>query len=170
MSHPTTTAAARNPPNIIAPVRSCARGSSRSNAAKTAETRKENRTSTRKWLFISRLFPSHRNVERVEDDEEVQQAGDDQERVAVLVGNSRYRPAARAHHARDEPWNPDAHVGDRFEEDERLGRLERKNAPFQQQAGPEHREERQEEHSRLLPAAEPEMTRAGNRPRCDAHG
>jgi uncharacterized membrane protein len=52
-NQPSTIPAARNPPNIIAPVRSCARGLSRRRTANTSDTRNENRTSSTKWLFIS---------------------------------------------------------------------------------------------------------------------
>ena len=100
ISQPSTSAAAMNPPNIIAPVRSCARGSSRSSTAK--DERHEKRKQHEQQEVAGHLRPM-RDVERVEDDEEVQQAGDDQEAVAVLVGHGGDRAAAGVEHPREHP-------------------------------------------------------------------
>ena len=48
------------------------------------------------------LLPSHRDIERVDDDERVEQTGDDQERVAVFVGDGDHITAAVAHRTRHE--------------------------------------------------------------------
>src|SRR3954471_14926931 len=53
ISQPRTKATATNPPNIIAPVRSWARGSSRSSTEKTSDTKKANNARRRMWLVTS---------------------------------------------------------------------------------------------------------------------
>src|SRR5262249_38732903 len=87
ISQPSTSADAMNPANIMPPNFSCSRASSFVMTAKTSETKNANKASNTMWLDITTplLLPSERHVERVDHDQQVHQAGDDDKRVAVLV-------------------------------------------------------------------------------------
>src|SRR5437773_1208525 len=89
ISQPSTIADPTKPANSRPPSRSCSFTSSLAMTAKISETKNANSTSRTIWLCMGRRasLPAERHVVRVDDDEEIQQAGDDQECVAVLVRN-----------------------------------------------------------------------------------
>src|SRR5918992_1023090 len=64
-----------------------------------------------------------RDVECVQYDKHVQQARNDDEGVAVLVGSGYDVPRPELQCLGDEVWNPDTDVGERGERHERLGWL-----------------------------------------------
>src|SRR3989454_11717968 len=74
-------------------------------------------------IISGALLPAKGDVVRVDHDEQVQQAGDNQKRVAVLVGDRADIAAAVAERFRDEVRQTDADVGDRGEADEPLGQV-----------------------------------------------
>ena len=61
-------------------------------------------------------------------DEHVEQAGDDQKGVAVLVGDGAHLARAVTERAGGEVESADAEIGERGERDERLRQIERKEA------------------------------------------
>src|SRR2546428_13804214 len=68
--------------------------------AKNTATSPENTTMLRKWLRIipdPSLFPSGRNVERVQDQKEVHQPRREEEGVAVFVGHAAHARALAVH-------------------------------------------------------------------------
>src|SRR6516225_4726315 len=76
----------------------------------------------------SALLPPEGDVVGVDHDEHVEESGDNQKRVAVLV---RHRPnvaSAVAKRAGNEIHRPDPEVRERREADERIAQLERKQA------------------------------------------
>ena len=101
ISQPSTTADARKPANIsAAEPHLLARLVFARCTANTSDTKNANSASSSRWLCI--YFRPMRDVVRVDDDQQVQQAGDDQERVAVLVGDRAHVAAAVAERAGDE--------------------------------------------------------------------
>ena len=157
-----TTAAATKPPNIIAPVRSCARGSSRISVAKTSDTKNANSTSSRKWTGHLRPIAMSKASSTTS---EFSRPDDDQEAVAVLVGDLGHDAVAGAgQRARASHGSPDAEIGDGGQRDQRLRQVERKDAAVQQQPDQEHRRQREQEDQPLLPAPEPEMAGPGHGP------
>ena len=107
------------------PVRICWRGSSRISTANTIDTRNAKSTSSRKWLVTCAPFAMSK-ASRI--DEKVQQAGDDEKAVAVLVGRGRDLAGAGAHIAREDPRHAEPDVGNRRQCHERIGKLEREDA------------------------------------------
>src|SRR5687768_14362847 len=110
---------------------------------------------------------SFRNVPGVEHDEHVQQSGNDDEGVAVLIGDGHNAAGTVSEKLGDEIRRPDAEIRDRGKADERLREIEceRKDPSLQPQPGREHQRQRNEEDEALLPAAQQNMTRARYRPR-----
>ena len=91
ISQPSTTAVARirrtsSPPDVSA---GAGRRASARQIRSTRETRRA-RAAGSGWSL-----PPHRDVERIEDDEKIQQPGDDEKAVAVLVGRGRHLAARR---------------------------------------------------------------------------
>src|SRR5262249_20014656 len=166
ISQPRTIADAMKPPNIRPPYRSCARGSSFAITAKISETKNAKIVRSTIWLRITAgpSLPAHRRVVRVDDDEQVQQAGDDQKRAAVLVGHRAHVAAAVPERRRDEIREPDAEVGHRRERDERIAELDRREPAANRYADREHQRKRDEKDETLRPAPEPQVTRAGHCP------
>src|SRR5687767_6931854 len=115
---------------------------SRRRLTRTARTRSSARR-------VSSLAPLC-DVEGVEHDEHVQQAGDDEEGVAVLVGDGDDAPLAGARQLGDEVREADADVRERRQRDERLRQLERKEAPLDPQPEREHQRQGDEEDDPLL--------------------
>ena len=89
ISQPSTSAAAIIPPNIFAPMTSCSCVSSRSSAGE--HRRDAQREDQHEHEMALPSFAPLRDIERVDDDERVQQARDDEKGVAVLVGDGNRR-------------------------------------------------------------------------------
>src|SRR5262245_3399412 len=98
MSHPSTNAEARKPAKSRPPNWACSRGVSFAMTAKTSETKKAKSARIKTWLRIVPLLllPPERDVPDVHHHEQVEQAGDDQERIAVLVGHGGHLAAAQS--------------------------------------------------------------------------
>src|SRR3954470_1664535 len=116
----------------------------------------------------SALLASHRDVVGVDDDEHVEQAGDDQEGVAVLVGDGADVAAAITERAGKEVGGADAEIGERREADQRIGQLEREQPAADHEPDGEHQRQRKHEDQALAAPPEPEVAGAGDRPRRQA--
>ena len=103
-------------------------------------------------------------VPRVADDEQVQQTSDDQECVAVFVGDGDHGAGAEAECARDDVGQPDADVRNRGQRDQRLTGLEGKQPALQRQADGEHQRQRKHENDAFDALSGPHMTRARDEP------
>ena len=103
-----------------------------------------------------------------DDDQQIQQSGDDQEGVAVFVGDRADVAGAVAERARDEIGGADTEVGDRGQRDQRVGEIERRQAPLDRETDREHQRQRHEDNQPLGPPSEPQMAGAGDRPRRQA--
>src|SRR5438552_6660798 len=108
---------------------------------------------------------AHRDIARVDDDQQIQQASDDEKRVAVLVRDGADVAGPVAERARQEIGQANAEVGERREADEWLRHVEREQASLDSEAERKHERQRDEEHEALGAAPEPEMSGARNRPR-----
>ena len=114
ISQPRTTADARKPPNISAAEAQLIARRRPWRSPRTPATRRT-RNSEQEQQVAAALLPPHRDVVRVDDHQHVQQAGDDQERVAVLVGDRPHVAGAVAERAGDEVGRADAEIGERRE-------------------------------------------------------
>src|SRR5262245_37626967 len=143
------------PPNSLRPRRICSSGASFAITANTSETKNANSTSSPKWL-ISLAANAH--VVGVEHDQHVQQPGDDQERVAVLVRRRRHHTLTEMERRRDEVRDTHAEVGERRESHERIRELKRGEPAIEPEADREHDRQRDEEDHAFLAAADDEVT------------
>src|SRR4051794_18203078 len=103
------------------------------------------------------LLAPERDVVRVDDDEEVEETGDDQERVAVLVRNGADVASAVAERRRKKKEDADPELRERLEADERIGKVEREDAALEREADREHQRQRDQKNESLRAPAEPEM-------------
>src|SRR6266508_4875795 len=103
------------------------------------ETKNANRMSNRRWLRIApSSLPAERDVVRVDDDEQIQQAGDDEKGVAVLVRHRTHVAGAVAERLREKIRRAHAEVRQRFETDQRIGEIEWKQPSAQCETNREH--------------------------------
>ena len=63
-------------------------------------------------MQAAKMINTHPDVKGIQHDQEVQQAGNDHERVAVLVGRRRHDAPAGVEGLGEKPWQTDAEVGD----------------------------------------------------------
>ena len=99
------------------------------------------------------LLPAGSDVPRITGDEQVQQASDDDERVAVLVGHRRHGGGAERQRPGEEVWKPDAQIRDGRQRHQRLLELEGKE-PVPEGPGPSQTSrQHNQEHQPLRPLA-----------------
>src|SRR5678815_5494267 len=105
------------------------------------------------------------DIESVEDDQHVEQASDDDEGVAVLVGNRHYLSGAGACRARDKVRQTNTHIGQGSQRDQRLGKLKGEQRALEPEPKSKHGRQREEEDNALLAPAEPQMAQPRHQPR-----
>src|SRR5258708_2106597 len=159
ISQLSTIADPTKPANSSPPTRSCSFTSSFPMTGKMREKKKGNSTSRTMWLCMRprASLPAEGHVVRVDDDEKIQEAGDDQKRVAVLVRRRAHLARAVPHRARDEIHRADADVGQRREQRERLGRIDgkdREQASANRETNRVHQRQRDQKDEAFAAAAE----------------
>ena len=115
---------AEEPANSRPPNRSCSRGVVL--GEQREHQRHEEREHDQQEKMTAASLAAEGDVVGVDDDQQIQQAGDDEEGVAVLVGHRADLPGAEPERGGDEIRQADAEVGERRQADQRLGEVERK--------------------------------------------
>ena len=107
--------------------------------------------------------PAERVV-RVDHDERVEEAGHDQEGVAVLVADRADIAGAKTDCARDEIGDADAEMGQGGERHQRLRDVEREQSSVNTKTNGEHERNRDEKRETFEAAPLPEVTGARDGP------
>ena len=171
-----TSATARNPPNISPPsphllarIVAQQRGEHRRNQERE-QTRSRGEWSRpirqRRWRRHLRPIATS-NASRMT--RKFSSPATMRKRVAVLVGHGRHRPRAGAGHRGERPTAarcPSRRCAARTTSG---SDIEREHPALEQQSDPEHRQQHDEEHDRLLRRPEPEMAGARHEPGGNAH-
>src|SRR6187549_3181865 len=91
----------------------------------------------------ARSLPALGDVPRVKNDEHVQQAGHDRERIAIFIGDRDDAAGALAHELGNEIRDADPEIGDGRKPDKRLREIEGKgkNASLEPESGRKHERE-----------------------------